>query len=152
MKNTIIALLTTILLVALANLFVGLGIFNSATPGTADAVVYEYQVLNAQQMDNIGFRAVAAEEGIEVSEEGEINFPKEMVDKIAKVAMLPRTIIEVEKDGDWTFVAVTGDNHYVFRRPATTRPHSKRTPDAAPAPESDQTPDPEVGANDENAE
>lgn len=116
MKNTIIALLTTILLVVLANLLVGLGVFQTAAPDTADAVVYEYQVLNAQQMDNIGFRAVAEEEGIEVSEEGEINFPKEMVDKIAKIAMLPRTIIEMEKDGGWTFVAVTGDNHYVFRR------------------------------------
>ena len=92
MKNTIIALLTTILLVVLANLLVGLGVFQTAAPDTADAVVYEYQVLNAQQMDNIGFRAVAEEEGIEVSEEGEINFPKEMVDKIAKIAMLPRTI------------------------------------------------------------
>lgn len=116
MKNTIIALLTTILLITIANLLVGLGVFNTATSSTADDVVYEYQVLNAQQMDNVGFRAVAAEEGIEVTEEGEINFPKEMVDRIAKVAMLPRTIIEVEKDGGWEFVSVTGDDHYVFRR------------------------------------
>jgi len=116
MKNTIIALLVTILLVALANLLVGLGVFNLSASGSKGGAAHEYQVLNAQQMDAIGFRAVAAEEGIDVSEEGEINFPKEMVDKIAKVAMLPRTIIEVEKDGGWEFVAVTGDNHYVFRR------------------------------------
>lgn len=116
MKNTIIALLVTILLVALANLLVGLGVFRSTTPSGSDGASYEYQVLNGQQMDAIGFRAVAAEEGIDVSEEGEINFPKEMVDKIAKVAMLPRTIIEVEKDGGWEFVSVTGDNHYIFRR------------------------------------
>lgn len=116
MKNTIIALLVTILLVALANLLVGLGVFNLSASGSKVGAAHEYQVLNAQQMDAIGFRAVAEEEGIEVSEEGEINFPQEMVDKIAKVAMLPRTILEVEKDGGWEFVAVTGDNHYVFRR------------------------------------
>jgi hypothetical protein len=114
MKNTIIALLSTILLVTIANLLVGLGVIGATTSSAGAA--YEYQVLNAQQMDSIGFRAVAAEEGIEVTEEGEINFPKEMVDKIAKVAMLPRTIIEVEKDGGWEFVAATGDDHYVFRR------------------------------------
>ena len=116
MKNTIVALLVTILLVVLANLFVGLGVFASPGKVGSDAAEYEYKALNAEQMDSIGFRAVAAEEGIEVTEEGEINFPKEMVDKIAKVAMLPRTIIEVEKDGGWEFVTVTGDNHYVFRR------------------------------------
>lgn len=117
MKNTIIALLTTILLVVLANLLIGLGIFDAADRSGAGAgAAYEYKVLNGQQMDAIGFRAVAAEEGIEVTEAGEINFPKEMVDKIAKTAILPRTIIEVEKDGGWEFVAVTGDDHYVFRR------------------------------------
>jgi len=114
MKNTIIALLATILLVVLGNLLIGLGVFSlNAGSGSAD---YEYKVLNGQQMDAIGFRALAAEEGIEVSEEGEINFPKEMVDKIAKIAILPRTITEVEKDGGWVFVTVTGDDHYVFRR------------------------------------
>ncbi len=117
MKNTIIALLSTILLVAIANLLVGLGVIGVIGATTfSSGAAYEYQVLNAQQMDSIGFRAVAAEEGIAVTEEGEINFPKEMVDKIAKVAMLPRTIIEVEKDGGWEFVAATGDDHYVFRR------------------------------------
>ncbi len=154
MKNTIIALLTTILLVALANLFVGLGVFRTATPDTANTVVYEYQVLNAQQMDNVGFRAVAAEEGIAVSEAGEINFPKEMADKLAKVAMLPRTILEVEKDGGWKFVAVTGDDHYVFRRPASPRSQSAPLPDAdpAPAPESDLAPDQKAEVDGENAE
>ena len=60
--------------------------------------------------------AATAEEGIAVTEEGEINFPKEMVEKIAKVNLLPRTILEVEKDGGWSFVAATGDDHYVFKR------------------------------------
>lgn len=113
MKNLVIALLVAILVVALVNLLVGLGIISAS--GKADS--YEYQVLNAQQMDNIGFRSVAKEEGIEVTEKGEITFPKEMVDKIAKVNLLPRTIHEVEKDGGWTYVASTSDDHYVFRRP-----------------------------------
>ncbi len=113
MKITIISLLVAILLLVLANLLVGLGVFDGSGSGSGS---YEYKALNAEQMDSIGFRAVATEAGIEVSEEGEINFPKEMVDKIAKVAMLPRTIMEVENDGGWEFVAVTGDNHYLFRR------------------------------------
>jgi len=72
-----------------------------------------YKALSAQQMDDVGFRAIAEEEGIEVSEDGEIDFPQEMADKIAKSNMLPRTISEVERDG-WSFVAVTADNHYLF--------------------------------------
>ena len=117
MKNTIVALCSTILLVVIANLLVGLGVFNrNATDEISPSSEYEYKVLNGQQMDAIGFRAVAAEEGVAVTEEGEINFPKEMVDKIAKFSILARTITEVEKDGGWVFVAVTGDDHYVFRR------------------------------------
>lgn len=115
MKNTVIALLVAILVVVVVNLLASLGIIGGGG-AAASGGSFEYQALNAQQMDAMGFRAVAEEEGIDVSEEGEINFPKEMVDKIAKVNMLPRTILEVEKDGGWSFVAVTGDNHYLFRR------------------------------------
>ncbi|MDF1826490.1 MAG: hypothetical protein P1U68_17740 [Verrucomicrobiales bacterium] len=113
MKNTIIALLVTILLVSIVNLLASLGFLGGNAGGSGRA---EYKALNSQQMDAIGFRAIAEEEGIEVSEEGEINFPQELVDKIAKVNMLPRTITEVEKDGDWSFVGVTADNHYLFKR------------------------------------
>ncbi len=115
MKNTVIALLIAILVVAVVNLLSSLGLVGGGG-AAASGANYEYKALNAQQMDALGFRAVAKEEGIDVSEEGEINFPKEMVDKIAKVNMLPRTILEVEKDGGWSFVAVTGDNFYLFRR------------------------------------
>lgn len=113
MKNTIIALLVTTLLVSIVNLLATFGIIGGASGGSTGA---EYKTLNSQQMDAIGFRAIADEEGLEVSEEGEINFPQEMVDKIAKVNMLPRTITEVEKDGGWSFVGVTADNHYLFKR------------------------------------
>ena len=114
MKNVIIALLVAIFLVCTANLLVSLGLFGGSGGGSGSG--HEYQVLNAQQMDKIGFLAVATEEGIAVSEEGEINFPKEMVDKISKVNLLPRTILEVEKDGGWEFIAVTNDDHYLFKR------------------------------------
>lgn len=114
MKNTIIALLVTTLLVSLVNLLASLGLLGSVAGGAGGG--YEYKALNAQQMDAIGFRAIAEEEGLDISEEGEINFPQEMVDKIAKINMLPKTIHEVEKDGGWTLLEVTADNHYLFRR------------------------------------
>lgn len=115
MKNAIIALLVTTLLVSLVNLLASLGLLGGVAGGGAGGS-YEYKALNAQQMDAIGFRAVAEEEGLEISDEGEINFPQEMVDKIAKINMLPKTIHEVEKDGGWTLVGITSDNHYLFRR------------------------------------
>ena len=115
MKNTVIALLVAILVIALVNLCASMGLIGGSG-AAASGASFEYKALNAQQMDAMGFRAVAEEEGIDVSEEGEINFPKEMVEKIAKVNMLPRTITEVEKDGGWSFITVTGDNHYLFRR------------------------------------
>ena len=102
-----------ILLVSVVNLLAALG-FLGGSAGASGS--FEYKALNSQQMDAIGFRAVAEDEGLEVSEEGEINFPQEMVDKIAKVNMLPRTITEVEKEGGWSLVGVTADNHYLFRR------------------------------------
>lgn len=116
MKNTVLALLTLILIVAIVNLLVGLGVVGGASGSSSAGSSYDYKALNAQQMDAIGFKAIAAEEGLDISEEGEINFPKEMVDKISKNNMLPRTILEVEKDGGWEFVSVTSDNYYIFRK------------------------------------
>ena len=113
MKYTIVALLFGILLLSVVNLLSGLGILGG---GATSSSAHEYKVLNAAQMDNIGFRAVAAEEGIEVTEAGEITFPKEKAEKIAKVNLLPRTILEVEKDGGWKFVGATSDDHYIFIR------------------------------------
>lgn len=113
MKNTVIALLVAIFLVSLANLLAALGFIGGGGSGSSG---HEYRVLNPTQMDDIGFRAVAKEEGLDVAESGEIKFPKEIVEKIAKVNLLPRTILEVEKDGGWEFISATSDDHYVFRR------------------------------------
>ncbi len=114
MKTTLLTLLTAILFVAIANLLVSIGLFDGGGPETAAG--HEYKVLGPEQMDDIGFRSVATEEGIAIGEDGKITFPKDKVEKIAKVNLLPRTILEVEKDGGWEFVAVTADNHYLFRR------------------------------------
>ncbi len=136
MKNTILALLAVILLVAIANLLAALGLAGGRSGGDK-APRYEYKALNAMQMDRVGFLLTAKEQGWAVSEEGEeaymkdptlqnlakwlgleiseentITFPKEM----NKFNLLPRTISEVEKDGGWEFFEVTGDDHYLFRR------------------------------------
>ncbi len=107
MKYTLFALLFVVLLVSLANLMTGLGFIGNSA--------YEYRALAARQMDEIGFRKLAEKNGIEVSEDGKIQFPEEMRPKLLKFNMLPFTIAEIEKEG-WRFVAVTADNHYLFRK------------------------------------
>ncbi len=114
MKTTFLTLLTAVLLVSLANLLVSLGLFGGIAEKTEAG--HEYKVLSPEEMDDIGFRDVATEEGIPIGEDGKIIFPKDKVEKIAKVNLLPRTILAVEKDGGWKFVAVTSDNHYLFQR------------------------------------
>lgn len=116
MKTTVLTLLAAVLLVSIANLLVSLGLFGGAGGRGGEEAGHDYKALSPEQMDDIGFRAVATEEGIAIGEDGKITFPKDKVEKIAKVNLLPRTILEVEKDGGWEFVAVTADNHYLFRR------------------------------------
>ena len=118
MKNTILTLLGLTLIVSFVSLLSSLGLLGGAgaSGGGAAGGDYEYKALSAQQMDVIGFRAVAEENGIPISEEGEISFPQEMADKLIKTNLLPREISEVEKDGGWEFVSVTADNVYIFRR------------------------------------
>ncbi len=116
MKNAFVALLATTLVLVAANLAVSVLLF-VGSGAKKSSQGHEYKSLNAIQMDDIGFRLIAAEEGIEVGEDGEINFPQELAEKIAKANLMPRTILEVEKDGGWEFLAVTADNHYLFKRP-----------------------------------
>lgn len=113
MKNTFLALLGITLIITLLNLLASLGLLGTG----GGSVEYEYKALNGAQMDSIGFRSIAEEEGIEISEEGEIQFPNEMADQLLKPNLLPREIMEVESDGGWEFVAVTADSVYIFRRP-----------------------------------
>lgn len=118
MKHATLALLVAILLTGIANLLAALGIIGevqsrSGGDGGNFGHTWEYRVLNADQMDAIGFNAVAKEAGVEPDEEGRLQLPAE---KVVKTALLPRTIQEVEAEG-WEFVSVTSDHHYVFRRP-----------------------------------
>ncbi len=109
MKATLLALLVSTLIIGLANLAVSLGLIS---PGGG---ANKYRAVPAREMDEIGFQKLAAENGIEVSEDGTITFPKEMRDQLAKFRMLPYTIAEIEKEG-WDFVSVTSDNYYLFRK------------------------------------
>ncbi len=81
-----------------------------------DSMKLLYRCLSGEEMDNIGFRSVAEEHKIPINSDGQINFPKDMVDKLAKSSLLPRSILEVEKEGGWKFTAVTPDDHYIFRK------------------------------------
>jgi hypothetical protein len=109
MKNTLLILLIAILAITLVNMAVGLGVIGGGSGGSGD---YTYRVVNAQEMDSVGFTAVAKEVGVEPDEEGKMDLPGE---QLLKPALLPRTIQEIEKDG-WEFVSVTSDNHYIFRK------------------------------------
>ena len=113
MKSTVISLLVAILVIGLANLAAALGIFSSGAPD------YEYMVQNAAQMDNRGFRSIALEDGKEPDEEGLIRLSREDIQKDERawrVNLIPRTVMEVEKEGGWTLVSVTRDFDYIFRR------------------------------------
>jgi hypothetical protein len=111
MKNLVVILLAVILVITLTSLLSNLGILSGVAGGGP-----EYKVVNGEEIDRIGFRSVATEEGIPISEAGEINFPKEMAEKLTKAALLPRTFKEIAKDGGWQFKGVTSDDLYIFSR------------------------------------
>lgn len=107
MKFATVTLLILVLLVGIANLLMSMGMLNLTTN--------EYRALGPQQMDEIGFKHLAQENGIEIGEGGKIKFPAEMREEMLKVNMVPYTIKKVEAEG-WTFVSVTADNLYLFRK------------------------------------
>ncbi len=108
MKNLTIILLALLVVISLANLLSSFGILGGGGS--------EYKVVTGEEMDRIGFRSVATEEGIPITEEGEITFPQEMSEKLTKAAMLPRSLKEIAQDGGWQLRGVTADNHYIFSR------------------------------------
>lgn len=111
MKSSILILLIVVLLLGVANLLTSFGLIGGSR--AAGAGHWEYRVLNAQQMDSIGFNSVGKEVGVQPDEEGKMSLP---ADKIVKTALLPRTLDEVDAEG-WELVSVTSDHHYIFRRP-----------------------------------
>lgn len=125
MKPVHLALLALILILGIVNVLASLGIIGGEKSGGG----WEYKILSAAEMDVVGFRAVADDEGLQADEEGKIplkDFPPE---KVVTQAMMARTISEVEEQG-WEFVAVTSstavstaqgqqsrsDRYFIFRK------------------------------------
>jgi len=106
MKIINAVLLISILLVSVAHFLFDFGLIGMS---------HEYKAYAAAQMDEIGFKKLAEENGIAIEADGKIKFPNEMRDKLVKFNMLPYTIAEIEKEG-WKLVTVTSDDHYLFRK------------------------------------
>lgn len=113
MKPAHLAILIVILVLGIANLLAGLGVIGgSPTPETTE-VTFSYRVITPVEMDSIGFKAVAEQEGVEPDEEGKMNLPGP---KVVKNALLQTTLDELKKEG-WQLTGVTPDSLYVFRKP-----------------------------------
>ncbi|MFK5924017.1 MAG: hypothetical protein QM496_17715 [Verrucomicrobiota bacterium] len=117
MKSGPMLLLAAVLVVAVLNLLASLGVLGGGgSSSAASSASWDYKVMSAQEMDEIGYKAVAADEGIEPDEEGKMTLPRE---KVVIQAIMPRTLEEVQKDG-WKLLAVEGTqggNFFIFRRP-----------------------------------
>lgn len=135
MKTTLLSLLIAILLITIINALFNFGILGDSIKGSPNSS--EYRVLNSSQMDIIGFKSLAELNGIKIDSSGtkggkvasedirisfvensipmKIDFPKRFAADLTKTNLLPSTISRIEKEG-WRFVAVSSDNHYIFRR------------------------------------
>ena len=113
MKSGPLLLLGAVLLATVLNLLVSLNVFG---PSESSTISWEYKVLNAKEMDNVGFSAVGKDLGIEPDEEGKMNLPQE---RLITQALMPRTLEEIQKDG-WELLTIEltqGGNFFIFRRP-----------------------------------
>lgn len=114
MKPAHLAILIVILVLGVANLLVGLGVIGGNTSSGATAGGdYTYRVITPVEMDSIGFKAVAEQEGVKPDEEGKMNLPGA---KVVKNALLQTTLDELKKEG-WQLTGVTPDSIYVFHKP-----------------------------------
>ncbi len=123
MKSGPLLLLGAVLLVTVLNLLVSLGVMG---PGASDPagdeqvdeqveVTWAYRVLTTKEMDEIGFRAVGEDEGIEPDEEGKMELPQK---KLVIQSLMPRTLDEIQKDG-WKLLTIEltqNGNFFIFRR------------------------------------
>jgi hypothetical protein len=117
MKSGSLLLLAAVLIVVVLNLLVSLGVIGGGdSTGEAGEDSWEYKVMSAPEMDEIGYKAVAADAGIKPDEEGKMTLPRE---KVVIQAIMPRTLDEIQKDG-WkllTTEVTQGGNYFIFRRP-----------------------------------
>ncbi|NOX98773.1 MAG: hypothetical protein GXP30_03420 [Verrucomicrobia bacterium] len=124
MKSGPLLLLGAVLLVAVLNLLVSLGVMgpgastsveDEAQVSSPNSANWEYKVMNTKEMDEIGFRAVGKDEGIEPDEEGKMKLPQK---KLLIQSLMPRTLEEIQKDG-WELLTTEltqGGNFFIFRR------------------------------------
>ncbi|MCF6312331.1 MAG: hypothetical protein L3J39_07750 [Verrucomicrobiales bacterium] len=115
MKSGSLLLLAAVLVVVVLNLLATLGVFGGGD-SSSDAALWEYKVMSPAEMDAVGYKAVAADEGIEADEDGKMTLPRE---KVVIQSIMPRTLVEVQKEG-WellTVQATQGGNFFIFRRP-----------------------------------
>lgn len=112
MKALPLSLLLVLIVLAVANLLAGLGVIGGGGSSPSGGS-WDYRVITPQEMDSIGFKAVAAELGIKEDAEGKMQLPGA---RVVKNALLQTTIGELKKEG-WQLVAITPDSLYVFRKP-----------------------------------
>jgi hypothetical protein len=104
MKPAHLAILLGILIIGIVNLLATLGIIGVGS--------WEYRVVTPAEMDSMGFKAIAAEEGIKPDEENKMQLPGE---KAKSDNMLRMSLGELAKDG-WEPVSVSLNGLYIFRR------------------------------------
>ena len=115
MKPIHLVILLVILVLGIANLLAGLGVIGGGASKAAIAGgKWEYRVVTPQEMDAIGFKAVATELNIKEDEEGKMQLPGA---RVVKNALLQTTLDELKKEG-WDAVSITPDSLYIFRKPA----------------------------------
>ena len=110
MKPAPLALLVIILILGVVNLLASFGVIGGGGGGGGGS--YEYRVVTPQEMDSLGFKAIAEEEGIEPDEENKMQLPG---DKARSDALLQKSLTILAKDG-WEPVSVSLNGLYIFRR------------------------------------
>ncbi len=92
--------------------------FLPSSSGAASAD-WEYRLMTPAQMDKIGIEVVAAEEGIAKGEDGNYQFPSDVVkEKLNKPNVLGIALSELKEDG-FELISVTSDHVYIFKGPAS---------------------------------
>lgn len=108
MKPASTALLVVILILGVVNLLASFGVIGGGGGGGS----YEYRVVTPQEMDSLGFKAIAEEEGIEPDDENKMQLPG---DKARSDALLQKSLTILANDG-WEPVSVSLNGLYIFRR------------------------------------
>ena len=109
MKPAPLALLVIILILGIVNLLASFGVIGGGGGGSGS---YEYRVVTPQEMDSLGFKAIAEEEGIEPDGENKMQLPG---DKARSDALLQKSLTILANDG-WEPVSVSLNGLYIFRR------------------------------------